>query len=299
MEFHRSVLLNESIEALQIHPGGIYVDATYGGGGHSLKILEKLEGGKVIAFDQDEEAGRNKGEDPRLILLHHNFRYLKNFLKLYKSVPVDGILADLGVSSHQIDIPERGFSTRFEGVLDMRMDRNRKMMAKDVLRDYDEEQLFRMFRDYGEVRNAKKVARVIVEHRKTKPIETTGDLKELLRPLSEKGKENKFFARIFQALRIEINQEIASLKELLVHGSEVLRKGGRFVIISYHSLEDKLVKNYFRAGNFEGEIEKDFYGNPLTSLSPVFTRAVIPGADEIRENPRARSARMRAAEKLR
>ncbi len=297
MVFHRSVLLKESIEALLLQPGGTYVDATYGGGGHSKEILEKLTDGKLFAFDQDEDAMKNKVEDSRLIMIHQNFIYLKNFLKLYKAVPVNGILADLGISSHQIDVPERGFSTRFEGLLDMRMDTKRKLMAKDVLKDYGEEQLCWLFREYGEIRNAKKVAKTIVEKRKSTPLQTTTELKEILQPLSERGKENKFFAQVFQALRIEVNQELEALREFLEQSTDVLKKGGRLVVISYHSLEDKLVKNYFRAGNFEGEIKKDFYGNPLVPLRVVTRKAIAPGADEILENSRARSARMRIAEK--
>ena len=297
MVFHRSVLLKESIEALLLQPGGTYVDATDGGGGHSKEILEKLTDGKLFAFDQDEDAMKNKVEDSRLIMIHQNFIYLKNFLKLYKAVPVNGILADLGISSHQIDVPERGFSTRFEGLLDMRMDTKRKLMAKDVLKDYGEEQLCWLFREYGEIRNAKKVAKTIVEKRKSTPLQTTTELKEILQPLSERGKENKFFAQVFQALRIEVNQELEALREFLEQSTDVLKKGGRLVVISYHSLEDKLVKNYFRAGNFEGEIKKDFYGNPLVPLRVVTRKAIAPGADEILENSRARSARMRIAEK--
>jgi 16S rRNA (cytosine1402-N4)-methyltransferase len=297
MVFHRSVLLKESIEALLLQPGGIYVDATYGGGGHAKEILEKLEDGKLFAFDQDEDAMKNKIEDSRLTLIHQNFKYLKNFLKLYKAVPVDGILADLGISSHQIDVPERGFSTRYDGILDMRMDTKHKLMAKDVLQEYDEEQLFRVLKDYGEIRNAKKIAKVIVEKRKSSSIKTTMELKEILQPLSERGKENKFFAQVFQALRIEVNQELETLKDLLEQSTEVLKTGGRLVVISYHSLEDKLVKNYFRAGNFEGEISKDFYGNPLVPLRVMTRKAIVPGAGEIADNSRARSARMRVAEK--
>jgi len=297
MVFHRSVLLKESIEALLLKPGGTYVDATYGGGGHSKEILGKLQNGKLFAFDQDEDAMKNKVEDSRLTLIHHNFKYLKNFLKLYKAVPVDGILADLGISSHQIDIPERGFSTRFDGMLDMRMDTKRKLMARDVLKDYDEQQLFWVLRKYGEIRNAKKVAKTIIEKRKSTPLQTTTELKEILQPLCERGKENKFFAQVFQALRIEVNQELEALREFLEQSTDVLKKGGRLVVISYHSLEDKLVKNYFRSGNFEGEIKKDFYGNPLVPFRVVARKAIVPGSDEKLENSRSRSARMRVAEK--
>jgi len=297
MEFHRSVLLKESIEAMLITPGGIYADATYGGGGHAKAILEKEQDIRLFAFDQDEDAMKNKLDDSRLTLIHQNFKYIKNYLKLYKAVPVDGILADLGISSHQIDVPERGFSTRFDGILDMRMDTTKKVMARDVLKSYDEEKLVQLFREYGEIRNAKKVAKTIVEKRKSASIETTGELKEILLPLSERGKENKFYAQVFQALRIEVNQELQALKEFLEQSTEILRTGGRLVVISYHSLEDKLVKNYFRSGNFAGEIKKDFYGNPLVPLKVITRKAIVPGSEELVQNGRARSARMRIAEK--
>jgi 16S rRNA (cytosine1402-N4)-methyltransferase len=297
MAFHTSVLLNESIDALQLKPGGTYVDATYGGGGHTRKILEKLEGGRLFAFDQDIDAIHNTVDDPRLTLLNHNFKYLKNFLKLYKAVPVDGILADLGISSHQIDVPDRGFSTRYDAVLDMRMDVKQKLMAKDVLRSYDEVHLARLFREYGELVNAKKVAKIIAEKRKVLPLQSTLELKEILSPCCERGKENKFFAQVFQALRIEVNQELENLKEFLLQSRDILKEGGRLVIISYHSLEDKLVKNYLRSGNFEGVINKDFYGNPLVPFQLITRKAIVPGAVELAENNRARSAKMRVAEK--
>jgi 16S rRNA (cytosine1402-N4)-methyltransferase len=295
--FHNSVLLKESIEALAIQPGGIYVDATYGGGGHSKEILKALKGGKLFAFDQDEEALENKVDDERLIMIHNNFRYLRNFLKLYKAVPVNGILADLGISSHQIDHPERGFSTRFNGELDMRMNRDKNKSAKDIVNEYPEEKLAFLFREYGELRNAMKIARAIVMARKVSPVNTTIELKESLASLAEKGKENKFFAQVFQALRIEVNQELDALKEFLVQSTDVLKQGGRLVIISYHSLEDKLVKEYFRSGNFEGNLNKDFYGNPIVPLTVVGRKPVVPGEQETDLNSRARSARLRIAEK--
>jgi 16S rRNA (cytosine1402-N4)-methyltransferase len=231
-------------------------------------------------------------------MIHSNFRYVRNFLRYHKAVPVDGILADLGISSHQIDEAGRGFSTRFEASLDMRMDNRRKRKASDIINKSKTEELTRIFREYGEMPDAGKIARAIVKARDEQPIETTGQLIELLTPYAERGKENKYFAKLFQALRIEVNQELEALKELLRQGTAVLKPGGRFVIIAYHSLEDKLVKNYFRAGNFDGVIRKDFYGNELSPLKPAFRKAFVPGEKEIIQNPRARSAKLRAAIKM-
>ncbi|MEI7663345.1 MAG: 16S rRNA (cytosine(1402)-N(4))-methyltransferase RsmH [Bacteroidota bacterium] len=298
MIYHKSVLLRESIEALEIVQGGIYVDATYGGGGHAKAILEKLGQGKLVAFDQDEEAISNRIDDPRLIMVNSNFRFLRNFLKLHNLSEVDGILADLGISSHQIDQPDRGFSTRFDGILDMRMDQKKKQTAKDVVNHYSEENLRDLFYAYGEIRNARKLAARIVEARKIKAIETTASLKEIANTCAERGKEFKYQAQLFQALRIEVNQEMDALREFLKQATNALKPGGRLVVISYHSLEDKLVKNYFRAGNFEGAIEKDFYGNVLTPFKMITRKAVVPAAGEVEENSRARSAKMRVAEKI-
>jgi len=296
--FHKSVLLEECIKGLVIKPDGIYVDATYGGGGHSKAILKELKFGKLFAFDQDQDALKNLIKDNRLILIHNNFRYLRNFLKLYRSVPVDGILADLGVSSYQIDHPERGFSTRFEGELDMRMNQDKKITAKEIVNHYPEEKLSALFYEFGELRNSLKIARLITTARKAKPINTTQELKEVLKPATEKGKENKFFAKVFQALRIEVNQEIEALKEFLVQANDVLKQGGRLVVISYHSLEDKIVKNYFRSGNFEGTPEKDFYGNLIVPFVVINRKPIVPCEKEILMNGRARSARLRIAEKI-
>jgi 16S rRNA (cytosine1402-N4)-methyltransferase len=296
--FHKSVLLEESIDALAVEPNGTYVDATFGGGGHAKAILKKLKKGKLFAFDQDEDALKNKIDDDRLILIHNNFRYLRNFLKLYKTVPVDGILADLGISSHQIDHPERGFSTRFNGELDMRMNRDKKISAKEIVNQYPEEKLTRIFREYGDLRNASKIAKLIVSSRKEKPVSTTAELKEVLISASERGKENKFFAQVFQSLRIEVNQELEALKEFLLQSTDVLKPGGRLVVISYHSLEDKLVKDYFRSGNFKGIVEKDFYGNPIVPFLVINRKPIVPGDKETGDNSRARSARLRAAEKI-
>ena len=298
MIYHKSVLLSESIEALAIKPGGIYVDATYGGGGHARAMLDKMQGGKLVAFDQDEEAIMNRIDDPRLIMVNNNFRFLRNFLKLHHASPVDGILADLGISSHQIDQPGRGFSTRFDGVLDMRMDQKKKQTAKDIVNHYSEENLSDLFFTYGEIRNARKLASRIVESRKIKPVETTTALKEIANTCAERGKEFKYQAQLFQALRIEVNQEIESLREFLKQAMQALKPGGRFVVISYHSLEDKLVKNYFRSGNFEGTVEKDFYGNVLAPMKVITRKAIIPEDIEIEENSRSRSAKLRVAEKI-
>lgn len=296
--YHKSVMLKECIEALRIQPGGIYVDATFGGGGHTREILRHLKGGKLFAFDQDEDAVQNKPDDPRITMISSNFRYLKNFLKLYKAVPADGILADLGISSHQIDTPGRGFSSRFDGPLDMRMDQRKKTTAADILNRREEEELEGIFRTYGELRNSAKLARTIVTSRKRKRIQTTAELKEILLPLAGKGRENKFYAQVFQSLRIEVNQELEALKELLKQGIQVLRPGGRMAVLSYHSLEDRLVKDFFRSGNFTGTIEKDFYGNPLAPVKTIGRKPVVPDPEEIAHNPRARSARLRIAEKI-
>jgi len=296
--YHRSVLLDETIKALAIRPGGIYVDATFGGGGHSEAILKTLEGGFLVAFDQDEEAIKNKPDDPRLIMVNNNFRYLRNLLKFNNLYPVDGILADLGISSHQIDQPGRGFSTRHEGVLDMRMDRRKSRNAGEIVNTYPEEALRDLFREYGEIRNASRLSAEIVKARREKPVETTLELRSIAEKCAERGKENKFLAQVFQALRIEVNQELDALKEFLNQSSEALKPGGRLAVISYHSLEDKLVKNFFRSGNFEGEIRKDFYGNILSPLRVITRKAIVPGEQEISENSRSRSARLRVAEKL-
>ena len=298
MIYHKSVLLDESIEALAIRPGGIYVDATYGGGGHAKAMLGRMQEGRLIAFDQDEEAILNRIDDPRLVMVNNNFRFLRNFLKLHHAAPVDGILADLGISSHQIDQPERGFSTRFDGMLDMRMDQKKKQTAKDIVNHYSEENLSNLFFMYGEIRNARKLASRVVEARKIKPVETTGALKEIANTCAERGKEFKYQAQIFQALRIEVNEEMEALREFLKQAVQALKPGGRLVIISYHSLEDKLVKNYFRAGNFEGTVEKDFYGNVLAPMKVITRKAIVPAGKEIEENSRSRSAKLRVAEKI-
>lgn len=296
--YHNPVLLSECIEGMAIRPNGIYVDVTFGGGGHSKEILRKLKKGQLIAFDQDADALENKPEDERFTLINSNFRYLKNFLQLYGAIPVDGILADLGVSSHQIDDPERGFSTRFEADLDMRMDRRQKLTAKSILNSYGEYELKTILSLYGELRNAGRIASLVVKGRKLTEISSTAQLKKLIRVCAPRNKEQKFFAQVFQALRIEVNEELASLKELLQQSLQVLKVGGRLVVISYHSLEDRLVKNFIKTGNFEGVLEKDFYGNPNQVFKPITRKPIVPGEEEIKRNNRSRSAKLRIAEKI-
>jgi 16S rRNA (cytosine1402-N4)-methyltransferase len=298
MTYHKSVLLTESIDALAIVPGGIYVDATFGGGGHTREILNRLEGGRVIAFDQDEDALQNRPDDPRLTIVNSNFRFIRNFLRLHKAFSVDGILADLGISSHQIDQPSRGFSTRYDGDLDMRMDRRKGSKASAIINHYTEVQLADLFFQKGEIRNSRRLAAAIVSTRKREQIESTAGLVEVIRPFAEKGKENKYLAQVFQALRMEVNQEEESLTEFLINATRSLKSGGRLVVISYHSIEDRIVKNYFRSGNFDGIIEKDFYGNEKVPLNVINRKAIVPADGEIEINNRARSARMRIAEKI-
>jgi 16S rRNA (cytosine1402-N4)-methyltransferase len=296
--YHTPVLLQDCIEGLNIKPEGVYVDVTYGGGGHSKEILKHLTTGKLIAFDQDDAAIQNKMEDERLILVKQNFRFLKNYLRLYNAIPVDGILADLGVSSHQFDEGGRGFSTRFDAVLDMRMDQHLKLTAKEVLNHYEEDYLRKVFVEYGELENAARLARAICTQRKSKPIETVNDLKEIANQFVRRGKENQFHAQLFQALRIEVNKELDVLKDLLTQSVEVLKPGGRLVVMAYHSLEDRLVKNFMRSGKFEGDAEKDFYGNPLVPFKLITRKPIVPGEEEMEQNSRARSAKLRIAERL-
>jgi len=296
--YHQPVLLNESIAGLDLKENGIYVDATFGGGGHSKKILEQLKGGRLLGFDQDEDAQKNALDDPRFQLIPQNFKYAKNFLQLYNALPIDGLLADLGVSSHQFDVAERGFSFRFDAPLDLRMDVKNPQTAASILKTYDENQLADVFFHYGELRNARKIARVIAHARTEKPIRTTGDLKQILMPFFPKNQENKFLSMAFQALRIEVNQELEALKFLLQQALDMLRSGGRLVVISYHSLEDRLVKNFMKTGNLNGEIVKDFYGNIQTPFRLITRKAIVPSDEEITQNNRARSAKLRIAEKI-
>jgi len=298
MEYHNPVLLKECIEGLKINPAGIYVDVTFGGGGHSKEILKHLTTGKLFAFDQDEDAVKNKINDERFVLVKQNFKYLKNMLRMYQALPIDRLLADLGVSSHQFDIAERGFSIRFdEAKLDMRMDKNVKQTAADILNTSEEEELKNIFKLYGEIDNAGSLARLITHARKEKKMETVGDLKQVIEKVVKRGRENKYYAQVFQALRIEVNKEMEALKELLTQSLEVLKPGGRLVVISYHSLEDRLVKNIMRSGKFEGEVEKDFFGNQLTPFTQITRKPITPSDEEITENNRARSAKLRIAEK--
>lgn len=297
MEYHNPVLLQECIEGLNIDPEGIYVDVTFGGGGHSREIIKHLTTGKLFAFDQDPDAVQNSINDERFVLIQQNFRYMKNFLKMYKALPVKGVLADLGVSSHQFDVAERGFSIRFDAPLDMRMDKNAKLSAINVLNEYTDEQLKKIFKEYGELPNAWKVATEIVKNREAGAIDTVFKLKAAVASCAPKYKDNQFYAQLFQAIRIEVNQEIEVLKEFLMQTVEVLDKGGRLVVMSYHSLEDRLVKNFIKKGKFEGELEKDFYGNPITPFKVIGSKPIVPSERELKENSRSRSAKLRIAEK--
>lgn len=296
--YHNPVLLKQSVDDLVTDPGGIYVDCTFGGGGHSREIVSRLsEKGKLYGFDQDLDALKNNIDDPKFTLINQNFRFLENSLLMYGVSQVDGILADLGVSSHQFDAGERGFSTRSNAPLDMRMNVMQSLDAKKVINDYDEEALADIFYYYGELREARKLARDIVHHRKIKTIETTEDLKKLFSYLPP-HKVNKFYAQLFQAIRIEVNQELDVLKEMLVQSYNVLKPGGRLVVISYHSLEDRLVKRFLKNGMFEGEPQRDIYGNYEKAFELVKSKAIIPDDKEIEENSRARSAKMRTGIKL-
>ena len=298
-EYHNPVMLAECIEGLAIKPDGVYVDVTFGGGGHSREILKHLSAkGRLLAFDQDEDAQRNIPKDDRLTFVDQNFRFLKNNCRLHAAIPVDGVLADLGVSSHQFDRPERGFSTRFDADLDMRMDQSSSLTAKEVVNSYSEEDLHRIFGIYGEIQNAKSLAKTIVTARLNQPIETISGLKEVIKKLIPKGKENKYLAQVFQALRIEVNQELEALQDFLLQAADVLAVGGRLVVMSYHSLEDRLVKNFIAKGKFRGEVEKDFFGNPLKPLEAVSRKAITASEEEIKKNSRARSAKLRVAVKL-
>jgi len=291
-------MLNECIEGLDIRPDGTYVDVTFGGGGHSREILKQLnEAGKLLAFDQDADARQNIIDDDRFIFIDQNFRYLKNFCRLHNAIPVDGILADLGVSSYQFDQAERGFSIRFDAELDMRMDQSAMLTAKEVVNNYPEADLHRIFGMYGEIQNAKSLANTIVNARLSAPIVTVADLKNVIAARIPRGKENKYLAQVFQALRIEVNQELEALKDFLIQSAAVLNTGGRLVVMSYHSLEDRLVKNFIAKGKFSGEVEKDLYGNDNKPFESVSRGAITASADEINKNNRARSAKLRIAVK--
>lgn len=298
MEYHNPVLLKETVDGLNIKPDGVYVDVTFGGGGHSKEILKRLSGkGKLFAFDQDQDALKNTIDDERFVLIHENFRYVRRFLRFYGVKGVNGVLADFGVSSHQFDVAERGFSTRFEADLDMRMNQQNELSAFHVVNEYDETRLKNVLLQYGELRAAPAMAKLIIEYRKETPIVTSEQLKKVLKKFLPPRHENKVLAQIYQAIRIEVNQEIEVLKEFLQQTPELLQVGGRLSFISYHSLEDRLVKRFIRNGMFEGEPERDVFGNFEVPLKKV-NGLIVPSAEEIKMNNRARSAKLRIAEKL-
>jgi len=297
MKYHVPALLNECIDGLNIQPGGIYVDVTFGGGGHSYEILKRLGEGRLIAFDQDENAERNKPVDDRFLFINQNFRFLKNNLLYHGIKSIDGLVADLGVSFRQVDDPGRGFSYRYEAGLDMRMDQASERTAADIVNKYTGDELKRVLRDYGEFKNAGAIASSIVAYRESGAISTTMDLLDSVRSYIPARMANKFLSRLFQALRIELNREIEFLREMLLQATALLVSGGRIAVITYHSIEDRLVKNYFRTGNFEGIEEKDFYGNPVSPLRQINKKVISPSENEIHRNKRARSAKLRIAEK--
>lgn len=298
--YHKPVMLTECIDALNINPEGIYVDVTFGGGGHSLAILEHIKGGRLIAFDQDEDAKRQAEQitSRSFTFCQANFMYMKKYLKLNGVTQVNGILADLGISSHQIDSPERGFSTRFDGPLDMRMDQSAATNAADILNNYSEADLHKLLGMYGEIKNARTAANLIVQQRVNKPFSRTEDLKHALQSIAPKGKEFKYFAQVFQALRIEVNTEMKALEDFLHQCGEVMATGGRLVVMSYHSLEDRMVKNFINKGKVFGEVEKDFFGNEIKPFEAVNRKPIEASEEEIKENNRARSAKLRIAEKV-
>lgn len=298
--YHIPVLLQACIQGLSIKPDGIYVDLTFGGGGHSNEILKHLgPKGKLIAFDQDKDAASNVPDDKRFIFVPQNFRYLKNYLRINGCTQVDGILGDLGVSSHQFDVPDRGFSTRFDARLDMRMNQQSDLSAADVINKYDEKQLQALFRNYGEIDNASKLARVIIAYREKEAITTTAQLKKAINSCTPRFEENRYLAKVFQAIRMEVNQEVDALKECLAQCLEVLKPGGRLVIMSYHSIEDRIVKNMLKAGNIEGVEEKDVvFGTSKKIFKLLSSKPIVPDEDEIKNNSRARSAKLRIAEKI-
>ncbi len=295
-DYHDPVLLHDCVDALRIREGGVYVDVTFGGGGHSRAILQQLDkSGSLVAFDRDKDAWKNKPDDPRITLVRSDFRWLKNHLRYLQKLPIDGLLADLGVSSHQFDTGERGFSFRSDGPLDMRMDQRARKTASTIVNGYDEARLVEVLRKYGEVDGAPRVAKAIISERTAMPIRSTHRLLKALERVTPKRDANSFLAQVFQALRIEVNDELASLETLLTQSAEVIRPGGRLVVISYHSLEDRMVKNWMRSGDLNGEEKKDLYGNRIRPFDPDSNKATQPGEEETMRNPRARSARMRAA----
>jgi 16S rRNA (cytosine1402-N4)-methyltransferase len=297
MQYHESVLLKESVDALNVVEEGVYVDVTFGGGGHSCEILQRAKNCSLYAFDQDEDALKNELQDDRLTLIHSNFSELENSLKLYRINEVDGLLADLGVSSHQFDAEKRGFSIRFDGPLDMRMGKGIQKTAAEIISEYTWEQLAEMLRSYSDLKGAGRIARRIKAMNEEEGIKTTGALVGILKKMAPPNKHNKFLAQVFQALRIEVNNEMQVLKDMLEQTIKVLKPGGRLVVIAYHSIEDRLVKNFMRSGNFSGEEEKDFYGNSLSPFKAITKKPLVPSEEEILINNRARSAKLRVAEK--
>lgn len=290
-------MLNESINGLEIKANGDYVDVTFGGGGHSREIFSRLATGRLFAFDQDQDAAANIIHDERFFFIRHNFKYLRNFLKYYQVDKVDGILADLGVSSHDFDVAERGFSFRFDGDLDMRMNRDASQTAADVVNTYTEEQLRQIFREYGEIDNAGRLARELVASRNARPVQTIEQFIAAIAPCTPKFQESKYLAKVFQALRIETNREMDVLHEFLEQSIELLKPGGRLVVITYHSLEDRMVKNFIRSGDATGKQEQDFFGNVDSPLIAINRKVIVPGKEELEENPRSRSAKLRIAQK--
>ncbi len=295
--YHIPVLAEESINGMNLFSGADVVDATFGGGGHSKLILENIGDGRLFAFDQDKDAAANVIDDPRFFFIRHNFRYMKNFLRFYDVDAVDAIFADLGVSSHDFDVPDRGFSFRFDGALDMRMNQNSDLDASKVVNEYPQERLESVFRMYGEVRNARHLASLVAEKRIQTKINTTAQLKEIVSECAPRAIENKYLAQVFQALRIEVNSEMDALEEFLKISLEMLKPGGRLVVLTYHSLEDRLCKNFMKSGNFEGKVAKDFYGNIQTPFKMINRKVIVAGAEEQEINSRSRSAKLRIAEK--
>lgn len=296
--YHIPVLLNESIEGMSLHADGIYADMTFGGGGHSKEILRRMgEDCHLYSFDQDEDAEKNIVDDKRFTFVRSNFRYLRNFMRYYGVEQLDGILADLGVSSHHFDDSERGFSFRFDGKLDMRMNKRAGMTAADIVNTYDEEKLADVFYLYGELKNSRKLAATIAKARQQKQITTIGEFLDIIKPLFGREREKKELAKVFQALRIEVNHEMEALKEMLYEATDLLKPGGRLVVITYHSLEDRMVKNLIKAGNIEGKVEQDFYGNVQSPFRAVNNKVIVPTDEEVNQNPRSRSAKLRIAEK--
>ena len=298
LTYHIPVLAAESIDGLNLLAGADVVDATFGGGGHSSLILDKITEGRLFAFDQDKDAAQNAINDKRLYFIRHNFRYIKNFLNYYGIEQVDAIFADLGVSSHDFDVPDRGFSFRFEGNLDMRMNQNAKTDAAKIINEYSEERLEQVFRMFGEIKNSRQLTAVICKKRNELSIKTTTQLKEIVSECTPRAIENKYLAQVFQALRIEVNEEMDALQEFLEVSLKLLKPGGRLVVITYHSLEDRLCKNFMKTGNFEGKVQKDFFGNVTSPFKMVNKKVITPGVDELKTNSRSRSAKLRIAEKI-